>query len=119
MRTEKRNSRISATKKAPAGKQRAKHQHEDNHLSDQLSRVFDAFYEQPRTMKETDIATGVMRENICWYCRTLRKENKLFPIRKRYCKVTNHRAFEYTTNPSLVPENLQLSLFQYGTTTSK
>jgi hypothetical protein len=87
-------------------------QNEVNHLSDQFHRVHMAFFEQPRTMKEADKVTGVMRENICWYCRTLRKENSLYPIRKRFCTVTKHRATEFTTDPAKAPKiDSQLNLF--------
>lgn len=98
-------------KKATAGQQVANEtQHEITQLTDQFHRVHMAFFEQPRTMKEADKVTGVMRENICWYCRTLRKENSLYPIRKRFCTVTKHWATEYTTDPAKVPNNPQLKL---------
>lgn len=88
----------------------AQQQHEDNHLSDQLTRVYDSFFNEPQTMKEVDRATGIMRENICRYCRVLRKDNRLYPIRKRLCRVTKHRATEYTTDPAKAPNNPQLKL---------
>jgi len=62
-------------------------------------------------MKEADKLTGVMRENICWYCRTLRQQNRLYVIGKRLCKVTKHVAKVWTTNPELIPVNQQLTLF--------
>jgi hypothetical protein len=99
--------------KATAGQQVANNQrYEDSKLTDQLSRVKDAFFDEPRTMKEADKLTGVMRENICWYCKALRKQNALYPIGKRLCKVTKHRATEYTTDPAKVPNySPQLNLF--------
>jgi hypothetical protein len=100
---------MNAKEKATAGKQAAMiEQHEDSQILDQFKRVFDAFFEEPRTMKEADKITGIMRENICWYCRTLRKQNSLYPIRKRLCTVTKHRATEFTTDPAKVPTNPQL-----------
>ena len=85
----------------------------NNHFNAQLRNVFKAFFESPKTMKEVDVETGVMRENICWYCRELRKQNKLFPVQKRRCKITQHpRVIAWTTNPNLVPESsAQLNLF--------
>lgn len=78
----------------------------------QFKRVFDAFFAEPHTMKEADKITGVMRENICWYCRTLRKQNTLYPIGKRLCRVTKHRATVYTTDMAKVPNyKPQLKLF--------
>ena len=78
---------------------------------DQLKAVFESFFETPKTMKESDKACGVMRENICRYVRTFRKEGKIAVIRKRICAVTKHRANEYTTNPQLFPKPAQLELF--------
>jgi hypothetical protein len=62
-------------------------------------------------MKEVDKVCGVMRENICWYVRTLRKAGKIYLITKRRCKVTKHTAGVYTTNPDLIPSNNQTKLF--------
>lgn len=79
----------------------------------QLKQVFNAFFEKPRTMKEVDKETGIMRENICRYCNMLRQQNKLFAVRKRRCKVTGYPSvIEWTTNPIFAPKQpLQLSLF--------
>ena len=64
-------------------------------------------------MKEVDIETGVMRANICRYCRTLVAQNKLFIVGKRRCKITKSRnVMIYTSNPDLAPKQpTQLSLF--------
>ena len=78
---------------------------------DQLHKVFQSFFDSPKTMKETDKDCGVMRENICRYVRTFRQSKSIVVIRKRYCKVTKHLANEYTTNPLLFPKSTQLTLF--------
>ena len=79
---------------------------------DQLSQIFEALKHKPMTMKELDISTGVMRENICRYFRTLRKQGKIALIKKRQCAITKHIAGEYTTNPELFPEpTKQLSIW--------
>ncbi|HAQ19235.1 MAG TPA: hypothetical protein DCR40_08390 [Prolixibacteraceae bacterium] len=90
---------------------------DNQNFDTQLIRVYDAFYESPKTMKEVDKSIGVMRESICWFCRTLRKEEKLYPIRKRICTVTKHRATEYTTNTAFAPARqvIQLTLFDSPT----
>ena len=82
-----------------------------NDFQSQLAKVYEAFFEEPKTMKEVDAETGVMRESICRYCATLRKLEKLFPVKKRKCEITQHRAIAYTTNPELKPEDNQLRLF--------
>ena len=83
-----------------------------NDFDSQLERVNQSFFESPKTMKEVDKSIGIMRESICRYCAKLRKQDKLFPIRKRLCSVTSHNATEWTTNPALIPiRPEQLSLF--------
>lgn len=84
----------------------------DSHFLTQLKRVYLAFFDKPQTMKEVDFSTGVMRESICRYCRTLKLQNQLYPIRKRYCSITKHLATEYTTNPELILEDDQLKLWE-------
>ena len=77
----------------------------------QLKAVYDAFHEQPRTMKEVFVKTGVVREFVCWYCRDLRLNSKLFFIRKRRCSITNELVNEYSTNEDFKPPQSQLQLF--------
>lgn len=79
----------------------------------QLAQVYKAFYEQPRTMKEVFVETGVLREFVCWYCRELRLSGRLHFLRKRRCTITGHWVCEYTTNEKLFPKlPKQLSLFE-------
>ncbi len=78
----------------------------------QLKKVHDAFFNQSLTMKEADVLTGVMRENICWYCKELGESNRLHKEGKRLCSITNHRATTYTTNPLLKPKDNQFNLFE-------
>ena len=85
--------------------------YKDKQLTE-LKMVKDAFFDRPKTMKEVDNETGIMRENICWYCRTLRLQEQLYPVEQRRCSVTKYSTvWAYTTNPDLVPEPSQLSLF--------
>jgi len=60
----------------------------DNNFTDQLNIVFQAFQKTPMTMKEADAYTGIMRENICWYVRTLLMEERIVFLRKRRCWIT-------------------------------
>lgn len=79
---------------------------------DQLNKVFNAFFEFPKTMKEVDFETTVMRENICRYVRTLRIENRIALVGYRKCKATgNPKVGIYTTNPELFPKSNQLTMF--------
>jgi DNA-binding transcriptional regulator LsrR (DeoR family) len=79
--------------------------------NDQLKKVFQSFFDSPKTMKEVDKDCGVMRENICRYVGALRKNNQIWILRKRRCKVTGWYASELTTNPKLAPTDKPLTLF--------
>jgi hypothetical protein len=79
---------------------------------DQLRSIFNAFFEYPKTMKEVDLETNIMRENICRHVSTLRNENRILLVGYRKCKVTGfNRVGTYTTNPELFPKSNQLELF--------
>jgi len=81
----------------------------------QLKLVHDSLFNTPQTMKELDRAIGVMRESICWYCRTLRLQNKLYKVRRRRCNVTGHpHVWELTTDAKKAgkQQRSQLNLFQ-------
>ncbi|RXP46873.1 hypothetical protein EC396_13415 [Lutibacter sp. HS1-25] len=79
---------------------------------DQLKKVFNAFFDNPKTMKEVDIYTGVMRENICRYVCALRQKNKIALVGYRKCKITGkYKVGTYTTNPDLFPRSNQLKMF--------
>lgn len=81
--------------------------------TDQLKSVHKAFYEYPKTMKEVDAETQIMRENICRYVSTLRNENRISLVGYRRCTITgNPKVGIYTTNPDLFPKTNQLDLFQ-------
>lgn len=80
----------------------------------QYKAVFAAFFQKPSTMKMVDVKTGVMRENICWYCRKFRKLGVIKPVKKGVCPVTKHKAIYWTTNPELFPNSTQLNLFGDG-----
>jgi len=84
----------------------------NSQAKDQFNKVFRAFYEFPKTMKEVDKETFIMRENICRYVRTLREQNRIALVGYRRCKVTRHRKVGiYTTNPDLFPTSNQLKMF--------
>lgn len=78
----------------------------------QMKKVYQSFYESPKSMKEVYVDTGVLREFICWYCRTLRKQDQLFFTRIRRCSITGQWVKEFTTNENFVPNRpKQLGLF--------
>jgi hypothetical protein len=77
----------------------------------ELKKVYLSFSSKPKTMKEADVDTGIMRESICWYCRHLRLNGLLHPIGKRSCHVTKHEATVWTTDPNLIPVSPQLKFW--------
>ena len=87
-------------------------QREDKKRKAQLIKVFNAFFSEPKTMKEVDFETGVMRESICRYCKILRERGQLFAVTKRQCRATKFLdVTAWSTNPIYAPKITQLSLF--------
>jgi hypothetical protein len=83
-----------------------------NSTENQIKAIYNAFFEYPKTMKEVDAETNVMRENICRYVSTLRNQNRIALVGYRKCKVTgNQKVGIYTTNPDLFPTSNQLKSF--------
>ena len=84
----------------------------DNKFRAQLKKVYQAFKEKPMTMKEADVYTGVMRENICRYVNTLINQERIALRKKRRCNITGFpNVNEYTGDPSLFPQSNQLKMF--------
>ena len=87
-------------------------QSEDTRFKAQLQRVLEALRQKPMTMKEVDVYTGVMRENICRYIDTLTEQNRIAILQKRKCSITGrNKVNEYTANPLLFPKSNQLKMF--------
>lgn len=87
-------------------------QHKRQCKDTQLEIVYKALYNNPLTMKEVFVQTGVLREFVCWYCRELRLSGKLYFVKKRRCSITKRYVKEFTTNENFLPEfPKQLTLF--------
>ena len=78
----------------------------------QMEIVFNAFFEFPKTMKEVDQETNIMRENICRYVRSFRNQKSIILVDYRKCRVTGRKAGVYTTDPAQFPKSNQLQLFE-------
>tara|TARA_R110000737_G_scaffold252877_1_gene262271 strand:+ start:99 stop:404 length:306 start_codon:yes stop_codon:yes gene_type:complete len=78
---------------------------------DQFSEVYKGFLEQPQSMKMLSEKLKIDRANICWFCRDLRKSNKIDIAKKGVCKITNRVVNFYTTNPDLFQQSNQLKMF--------
>ena len=85
---------------------------QDTKFTIQLLKVYNALKVKPMTMKEVDIHTGIMRENICRHIDILLQQGRIAVIRKRRCAVTGYPYVnEYTGDPDLFPQSRQLKLF--------
>ena len=96
-------------KKAPEG---APTQGKDKYLN-QLKQTQIAFYREPVTMKQVTVTTGIVREHICRYVKTLKKANAIWLIRIGKCPITGHPRVQFLTTDPKYAANLpkQLSLF--------
>jgi hypothetical protein len=77
----------------------------------QLQTIFEYLKENTATASMVTEYTGVPQKSICRYKRDLEKQNLLYEVEKKLCKVTNFRAWYLTTNPDLFPKSNQLKMF--------
>jgi len=77
----------------------------------ELVRVKECLLQEPRTMKQVSVLTGIDRANICRHCGSLRLSENIVSVKKGICPITKHRANFWTTNPKLLPTFKQLSIF--------
>jgi hypothetical protein len=87
-------------------------QDKDKEFKDQFSKVYKGFFEQPQSMKMLSVKLNIDRANICWYCRDLRKNNRLGIAKKGICSITKQVVNFYTTNPELIQSTNQTKLFE-------
>ncbi|QIY83035.1 hypothetical protein HER18_05540 [Chryseobacterium sp. NEB161] len=78
-----------------------KGQGKDKKISGQMTKVFNAFSTQPKTMKMVSRQTGIDRANICRYVAEWKEQNSIQEVRKGLCRITKHRAGYLTTDPTL------------------
>ncbi|WP_066223365.1 hypothetical protein [Formosa haliotis] len=72
----------------------------------QINRVFQAFFNAPKTMLMVSRETGIYRASICRYVAELRFEDKIMVVKNGLCKISKHEANYYTTNPDLFTESI-------------
>jgi len=78
-----------------------KKQGKDKQIQGQMTKVFRAFSERPKTMLMVSIETNILRANICRYVAKWRKQNRIEVVKTGFCIVSKHRAEYLTTDPSL------------------
>ena len=86
-------------------------QSKNKEFTDQFNEVYKGFFEQPQSMKMLSIRLNIDRANICWFCRDLRKSERIDIAKKGVCKITNRVVNFYTTNPDLFEQSNQLKMF--------
>ena len=87
-----------------------KRQAKSKHFEAQMSRVFQAFSKQPKTMLMVSIETGILRANICRYVAEWRTENRIHEVKKGICPISKHGAtFFITSNESSTANKAALS----------
>ena len=87
------------------------HNKDSKYLSE-LQRVYESFFEQPKSRLQVAFDVGTFQGNICWHVRELRKCNKIAIAKKAHCKITGRLVEYLTTNPELFSKDRQLNLFE-------
>ena len=67
-----------------------------NYLSD-CKKVYEYFKLKPATMFECEIDTGIPRPYVCWYVRSLRKNNDIQTARLGRCPVSKWNGVQFLT----------------------
>ena len=71
----------------------------DKHFEAQKKLVFRYLLSNTATATMVAEATGIPQKNICRYKYSLEKENKLWPVERKPCKITGRKASYLSTNP--------------------
>ena len=83
-------------------------------LRSQYKIVYQSFKEQPKTMLDVSLETGILRANICRYVADMENKGIIQLLYKTDDKHTNFTAGYYTTDKSLFREkdDKQLKLWE-------
>ena len=83
------------------------HDKDTKHSSD-CQKVHDYFLQKPATMFQCEIDTGIPRPYVCWYVRSLRKNNDIQIIRYGICPISKWKGVQFlTTDKSLFKTNVK------------
>lgn len=83
------------------------------HFATQEKKIFKAFRECPKTMKQVEVETGIDRANICRAVGKWKKANRIQVFRLGICPITKFDKVQFlTTNPELFRKSLTLNLFE-------
>ena len=76
----------------------------DTHFLSQYQVVYTSFMQQPKTMLDVSLETGILRANICRYVAEMEDKGIIRLIRKGEDIHTKATAGYYTTNKELFPK---------------
>ncbi len=79
----------------------------------QKKRVFKAFYERPKTMRQVEENTGVRVANICRFVGDWKESDTIQVVKLGICPISKEGGVQFlTTNPDLFPPQTQYNLFE-------
>jgi len=85
-------------------------QGKNKHFKSQKVTIFQYLKYHTATASMVSDATGVPQKSITRYKRDLEKQNLIYEVVKKHCKLTGFRAWYLTTNPDLFPKANQLKM---------
>ena len=85
---------------------------DDKTYKTQLKKVFKAFQETPKTRLQVADECGILRGNVCYYVRDLKRRKQIAVIKTGKDPKTRHKAEFLSTDPDLFPPELQRELFE-------
>lgn len=86
---------------APAAAPFSHREDEGRKFRTQYKIVYEFFKEEPRTMLDVSLGTGIMRANVCRYVDNMRKAGLIQCVNVGKDKHTGHKAGYYTTDKAL------------------
>lgn len=102
------------SKATEAAQTNSKGVNKDTHFSSQYQVVYTSFMQQPKTMLDVFLQTGILRANVCRYVAIMKKEGVIQLIRKDKDRSTGYMAGYYSTDKKLFlnSSNKQFDLFE-------
>lgn len=77
----------------------------------QLKQLYEYLKDKAVTASFAERETGIKQKNITRFKRILEKKGQLKEVKKVFCPITRHLAWEITTDPTQFPKESQRNLF--------
>jgi|AntRauTorcE11897_2_1112592.scaffolds.fasta_scaffold00064_38 hypothetical protein len=78
----------------------------------QLRRVFLAFKEKPKTRLQVANECNILRGNVCYFVRDLKRRKQIAVIKTGKDPITKHKAEFLSTDKDLFPPEMQTKMFE-------